>query len=101
MEGSATLPTTATSYLNVHALLLSWKDGDKEIYKQLVALKNVLHEDYNYQVEEWAIPPENPQHELDERLSLFLRKDGKETLLILYYGGHGSSNSDNAAVWVR
>jgi hypothetical protein len=101
MAGYAAPSTPASSYLDVHALLLSWKDGDPAIYNQLVELKNVFKEDYNYNVEEWAIPPENSYHALDGKLSRFLDNDGKETLLILYYGGHGSSNSDKAAVWMR
>ncbi|RKK69806.1 hypothetical protein BFJ69_g12383 [Fusarium oxysporum] len=87
-------------YLDVRALFLSWKGADKAFYEQLVLLKNVLQDEYNFGVEDWAIPHDDPFFQLNGRLRQFLQSDDYDTLLILYYGGHGSTDTDRNALWM-
>lgn len=94
------------AYEKVHVLLLSWQGADPRFHKQLDELQNVFRDYYHYDVgasdvEDFLIPSDNSKNELDTKLSLFLRKDSSNSLLILYYGGHGNMSVDRRAIWKK
>lgn len=94
------------AYEKVHVLLLSWQGADPRFHKQLDELQNVFRDYYHYDVgasdvEDFLIPGDDSKNELDAKLSLFLQKDSSNSLLILYYGGHGDMNVDRRAVWKK
>jgi hypothetical protein len=93
-------------YKEVHALLLSWEDDNLGVIKEVLDLEKVFVEIYNYHVEEWKIPRNRAHNSLAARLSKFLEnydseESGQQTLLIVYYGGHGGMNDDRQCVWSR
>jgi hypothetical protein len=57
---------------------------------------------YHYAVESWEIPHEKPATRLQVRLAEFLKYDGPETLLIVYYAGHAIQDEqrNEPPVWV-
>jgi hypothetical protein len=93
----------AVSYTKAEALLICWKHGGKtqETFKdQRDKLGHEL-EGYNFGVETFEIESVKPYRTLFQRLHEFLRHDDRETLLVVYYGGHGEKNEDNQLVWLR
>jgi hypothetical protein len=88
----------------VHVLLLFWKDDDLGVVLEIKRLRHVFRDMYNFQVQEYQIPSSKPDRALKPRLSEFLNHqdvDGKDNLLILYYGGHArrALQSNEASLW--
>lgn len=88
-------------YAKVEVLLLSWKDDDLGVAKEVVELQNVFEHLYRYHVQAYQIPNVKPDKELKRRMLEFLDNDGADTLLILYYAGHAkkSPQSNEAPTW--
>jgi hypothetical protein len=95
-EASESLP-----YSTVKVLMIRWKDSTQEDFK--TQLKRLAREftAHNYDVEEYEIESEKPQQSLSTRLLSFLSYDGRNTMLILYYGGHALNNQDKSCIWLR
>lgn len=93
----------SVSYTKAEALLISWKDGGKDqqtFNDQRDKLGDELRA-YNYRVETFDIPSFKPYQTLFLKLHHFLRHDDPQTLLVVYYGGHGERNADSQLVWLR
>jgi hypothetical protein len=89
-------------YTNVQVLLLSWEDDDLGVSAEIKPLKRLFEERYYFGVEEYKIPSIKPDPVLTRRVLEFLDHDSKETLLILYYGGHArpALQSNEGSLWV-
>ena len=89
-------------YSNVQVLLISWKDDDLGVAKEVEKLQNVFNDLYHYDVEVYQIPSVKPDKALKRRILEFLDGDGEETLLILYYAGHAkkSLQLNEAPIWL-
>jgi hypothetical protein len=89
-------------YTNVQVLLLSWEDDDLGVSAEIEPLKRLFKERYYFSVEEYKIPSIKPDPALTRRVLKFLDHDDKETLLILYYGGHArpALQSNEGSLWV-
>jgi hypothetical protein len=87
-------------YKEAHVLLLSWEGGDSRMYDQLCQLQEVFDILYNYEVEEWKIPPTKPHTKLNEKILEFLTHDQIGNLLVVYYAGHGGIDKDRDSVWM-
>jgi hypothetical protein len=85
-------------YLQVSVLLLCWENEDPKlpVFGELCDLSNTFHHSYQYDVETWLIPSENPCRKLSRKVLDFidLGEDGKDHLKIVYYGGHGRLERD-------
>jgi hypothetical protein len=93
-------PGSFAPYKAAHVLLLYWNDGNDAFYKQLHNLGLRFESLYGYEVEEWPIDSEEPYRKLNRKLFQFLEHDNQDTLLILYYGGHGTINQDRHHIWL-
>ena len=82
-------------------LLLSWKKDDLGVAKEIKALRHVFQDRYQFKVQEYEIPSSKPDGALKRRISDFMDLDAKNTLLILYYGGHArrTIQSSEASLW--
>ena len=63
-----------------------------------------LHETFGslgYQVQEFLIPMNRPMEKMRIKLKQFCRLAADDTLLIVYYHGHGSLDDDNELVFSR
>jgi hypothetical protein len=89
-------------YTNVQVLLLSWEDDDLGVSTEIEPLKRLFKERYCFGVEEYKIPSINPDSTLTRRVLDFVDYYNKETLLILYYGGHArpALQSNEGSLWV-
>jgi hypothetical protein len=96
-------PTRGRSrYTEVHVLMLSWEIDDLDVILELRQLEAIFTASYHYAVESWKIPHEKPTTRLQIRLTEFLKHDGPETLLIVYYAGHAIQDEQRSEppVWV-
>jgi hypothetical protein len=89
-------------YTNVQVLLLSWEDDDLGVSVEIEPLKRLFKERYYFGVEDYKIPSIKPDPAVTLRVLEFLGYDNKETLLILYYGGHArpALQSNEGSLWV-
>lgn len=93
--------TERPPYTDVSVLLLKWEEDDS-VEKDLVALEQVLQQQYNYRTERWQIPTvPNPSIKLGVQMASFLEHARPNHLLIIYYAGHGYSSSDGQLYWAR
>lgn len=99
MAGRSSFQSDEYPYLYAHALLVCWESADKRFHTELKDLDRTFREDLNFVTHLFNIPNDESLPVLTRKLLDFLEYDGPETLLVLYYGGHGSSNSDNDLIW--
>jgi hypothetical protein len=100
MSAQTALPRP-TTYTAVKVLMICWKDcAQKEFKKQLDELSKEFKA-YGFDVEPvYSIESHKSHQRLDLRLHEFLKYDKQDTLLIIYYGGHGRNNSDKNNIWL-
>lgn len=93
----------AVSYTKAEALMIGWKDGGKtqETFKDQRNKLGYELDGFNFGVETFEIESLKPYRTLFQRLHEFLKNDDQDTLLVVYYGGHGEKNEDNQLVWLR
>ena len=82
-------------------LLISWKDDDLGVSKEVAELQHVFEDLYHYQVQTYQIPNVKPDKEMKRRMLEFLDNDRDDTLLILYYAGHAKKSSllNETPIW--
>jgi hypothetical protein len=79
-------------YTRVLVLLLSWEDDDLGVRMEIDSLHKVFEDMYHFSVTEFKIPSLKPGIEVHKCILAFLElfeDDAKNTLRIVYYGGHG------------
>ncbi|KAJ4287044.1 hypothetical protein N0V88_007809 [Collariella sp. IMI 366227] len=99
-------------YNQVHALILTWSFHDlrTEDYTappspDYVSLEDETRrlratlEGYGYTVHEFLIPMHMSKESLQKRLQQFLRYAADDTLLMIYYHGHGALDDNNELVF--
>ena len=85
------LPTISRSYRNVVVLLLRWQDDDLGTETEVTDLERVFQDIYHYTSKRYLIPSSDSATQLEYKLNDFRKAyDHESSLLILYYGGHGS-----------
>jgi len=98
-------PTRDHPYSKVSVLLLSWKDDDLGVRREVNQLRSLFADTFNYDVDEWQLPS-GPRCYLAllNRLDEFtLDNGGPDTLIIIYYGGHAYQSAKRASfgpIWV-
>ena len=87
-------------YKGAHVLLLSWEEDSLGVIKEIQELEDVFRNDYHYDTEEWRIPSVRSHNSLAAKILGFLDDhESKDSLLIVYYGGHGEMNDDRQCIW--
>ena len=87
----AVLPRSSRRYREVVVLLLRWQDDDLGTETEINDLEYIFRDIYHYRTERYLIPSSDSATQLEYRLNDFRRAYNHESsLLILYYGGHGS-----------
>ena len=99
--GNAAFPNRGRSrYRGAHVLLLSSEDDDLGVIDEVTELQDVFRQSYNYETEEWKIPSNRSHNALATKILQFLNDfEAKDSLLIVYYGGHGLMNDDRQCIW--
>jgi hypothetical protein len=105
LEDQNQYPNTKPRYKNVNVLTMRWEQGDAGTEQAVQAVHNVFRDRYNFTVEDWQIPSSaNPSVNISARLAKFLEYDDPETLLIIFYAGHGyisSAVGGSQTYWAR
>lgn len=93
----------ADSYTKAEALLICWKPEGKthQTFKDQRDKLGYELGGYNFGVETFELEPPTPYRKLSRRLQDFVQHDNPDTLLIVYYGGHGAKNEDDQLIWLR
>ncbi|KAL8903572.1 MAG: hypothetical protein Q9171_007359 [Xanthocarpia ochracea] len=85
---------TASQYDKVEVLLLYWLDSDMGITEEVDDLESVLVNDFGYHATRVQLNGNSKQKlqiKVNAKIADFVDKhDGPNTLLIVYYAGHGS-----------
>jgi hypothetical protein len=101
-------------YNQVHALILTWSFHDLRtadytapppadyvsLEEETARLRDTL-EGYGYTVHEFLIPMHRSVESVKAKLKQFLRYAADDTLLIVYYHGHGALDDNNELVFSR
>ncbi len=101
-------------YKQVHALILTWSFHDlrAEAYtappapdyvslEQETERLRVTLDGYGYAVQEFYIPMHRSAESLKAKLKQFCRLAADDTLLVVYYHGHGALDEENELVFSR
>ncbi|GAB1319631.1 hypothetical protein MFIFM68171_09841 [Madurella fahalii] len=95
----------SSNYDHIAVLIIYWRDcTDRGYFQEAGQIAELFSSDFGYKVELYEIPTDDPELELDARISNFLLRNRKpDTLLILHYGGHGNPDDDRGqdreSVW--
>ncbi|KAK0118519.1 hypothetical protein ONS95_007410 [Cadophora gregata] len=96
-------PNSITKYKSVNVLLLSWEDDDLGVEGDVLELKKLFVSGYGFDAEHWKIPSMKPDFKLSSKLLDFVTThetpDPRDSLLIIYYAGHGYLNPQRQSVW--
>lgn len=91
---------TKSLYTSVRVLLLSFQDDDLGVEHEVRRLQSVLTDVYAFDTEHWSIPSSRSQVAISRKLLQFLQDyDAEDTLLIVYYGGHGYFDTERRSYW--
>ncbi|KAL8966825.1 MAG: hypothetical protein Q9183_003193 [Haloplaca sp. 2 TL-2023] len=85
-------------YTDVHALLLKWDKDNLGVIDEVRKLETTLHSRYNFATEIWSIPSEEPEDALTIKLLKFRKTKRADSLVILYYAGHGGGGP-HECIW--
>ncbi|KAL2048673.1 hypothetical protein N7G274_000585 [Stereocaulon virgatum] len=87
-------------YQEIHVLLISWEDDNLGVVKEISELREVFQKTYCYSTKEFQIPSHKSHNALAKQILEFVDEpESKESLLIVYYGGHGYMNDDRQCIW--
>ena len=101
-------------YKEVRCLIITWEFHDLRaedytappaadyvsLEDETIRLRETL-ESYGYKVSEFNIPMDRPVEKMQARLKEFCRYAKDDTLLMVYYHGHGSMDEENELVFSR
>ncbi|KAJ3529242.1 hypothetical protein NM208_g9853 [Fusarium decemcellulare] len=94
-------PNSAYSrYKEVEVLLIRWEEDELEVERELNELHMVLRNLYGFTTEQFLIPTQNSHRKLNHKALSFVEEhENEDTLLIVYYGGHGVINKARQSTW--
>ncbi|KAF5623159.1 uncharacterized protein FTJAE_10712 [Fusarium tjaetaba] len=94
-------PNSAYSrYTEVQVLLIRWEEDELEVEWELNELQRVLHHLYGFTTDKFLIPTQNSHRKLNHKVLGFVEEhENEDTLLIVYYGGHGIINKARQSTW--
>ena len=97
------LPTRAhpqTRYKQVYSILIRWDSDDLDVSAELEDLETCFKRYYRFETERFDIPTENSHLDLMLRIGQFIKQhEGPDSLLIVYYGGHGQIDDARQSTW--
>ncbi|PNP84784.1 hypothetical protein FNYG_01878 [Fusarium nygamai] len=94
-------PNSAYSrYTEVQVLLIRWEEDELEVEWELNELQRVFHRLYGFTTDKFLIPTQNSHRKLNHKVLGFVEEhENEDTLLIVYYGGHGIINKARQSTW--
>ncbi|KAM0354163.1 hypothetical protein ACHAPU_001198 [Fusarium lateritium] len=94
-------PNSAYSrYNEIQVLLIRWDEDELEVEWELNELQRVFRELYRFTTDKFLIPTQNSHRKLTHKVLSFVEEhENEDTLLIVYYGGHGVINKARQSTW--
>jgi hypothetical protein len=90
---------TQTRYKDIYALLLRWEKDEMNVDWELDSLQKVFM-NYGFDTEKWLIPSQYSHLMLNNKVSALVQKyNDQDSLVIIYYAGHGFINDSRQATW--
>jgi len=80
---------TTVPYTSINVLLVFWEDDDLRVWDEVDQLEKVFRIDYGTTTKTFKIPAEGSAIALDNEIVRLQENEDPNTLLILYYAGHG------------
>ncbi|KAL8996885.1 MAG: hypothetical protein Q9169_003696 [Polycauliona sp. 2 TL-2023] len=81
-----------SKYSDVSVLLLRWAADNLGVIEEVTKLRDLFRDRFNFAVEIWDIPSEDPEDELTAKILQFRKGRGRGSLILLYYAGHGDGD---------
>ncbi|KAL8780921.1 MAG: hypothetical protein Q9213_006232 [Squamulea squamosa] len=85
-------------YSDVSVLLLKWAADNLGVIDEIKKLRNLLQSRFNFSAEIWEIPSDDPEDELTREILRFRKGKTRDSLIILYYAGHGGGDKEEC-IW--
>jgi Caspase domain len=84
----------------VEVLLIRWEEDELEVEWELEELRDVFRDSYGFSTYTWLIPTQNSHLKLMSKALRFVEDcEDQDSLLIVYYGGHGVINKARQSTW--
>lgn len=87
-----------STYSDVSVLLLRWAADNLGVIEEVVKLRKLLRQRFNFSAEIWDIPSKDPEDELTAEILRFRKGKQKDSLTLLYYAGHGGGDPEQC-IW--
>jgi hypothetical protein len=87
-------------YTAVNVLLLTFEFNDLKIKEETKSVEDAFA-GVGYKVYLYGIKMEDTLSSLQKKLKSFLQAEGKNTLFVIYYNGHGGIEEDNTLSFAR
>ncbi|KAH7004659.1 hypothetical protein EDB82DRAFT_56746 [Fusarium venenatum] len=86
-------------YSDVQVLLIQWDEDELQVEDEVNELRRVFNL-YNFTTTKFRIPTSNSHRKLNQKVLSFVEEhENEDTLLIIYYGGHGVINKARQSTW--
>ncbi|KAL8767261.1 MAG: hypothetical protein Q9209_006187 [Squamulea sp. 1 TL-2023] len=85
-------------YSDVSVLLLKWAADNIGVIDEVRKLRNLLQNRFYFTAEIWDIPSDDPEDELTREILRFRKGKKRDSLIILYYAGHGGGDKEEC-IW--
>ncbi|CZR58571.1 uncharacterized protein PAC_08463 [Phialocephala subalpina] len=87
-------------YFSVHVLILTWEeDDDSDPIREVQKLSRLFSDDYGYNITSFKIPSINAERPLKRHIIEFADHDDQNSLLIVFYAGHGYTADNGQGKW--
>jgi hypothetical protein len=102
-ESFQEIVSRSEGYDGIYALLVTWKDtDDPKIAGEVEKVRDFLQKSFGAVVSTYEIPSSRPHVGLQMRLTSLISscEAAQNSLLILYYAGHGDENrQERKSIW--
>jgi hypothetical protein len=93
-------PRRKQRYAFVNVLLVTWEEDDIGLTDEVERLADIFKTEFNYQVWPYKIPSYRSQEEFGGQIGKIVQLfSHDDSLIIMYYGGHGGKGKDKECIW--
>jgi hypothetical protein len=88
-------------YESVQCLIIYWAENDLGPDQEIQKVRRVFENDYRFPTTTFPIPTKGGQSRLNYEISGLVKDHAEKpnTLIIVYYAGHGYTSTDQEACW--
>lgn len=79
-------------------MLLRWAADNLGVIDEVKKLRDLLRSRFHFSAEIWDIPSDDPEDELTAKILRFRKGKQSDSLILLYYAGHGGGDTEEC-IW--